>query len=1016
MADEKKIRINLPITPSVDKKAARAALAEIRQLERELGTIKLSFNEIIKSSRSVVQELRKIPSEAKKMDGPTPRGRSALAPGRSTSPQSGSRSNIPRVDKEVEKTAKLQRDSQKRIEELQKRRFSAMVSFLKGSTGALSKTGYKSALSGMYRSSVEAASATKDIAQIRGGGGGAVVSAIAKMGPALTVAAAAITAVAQAFMIASENQTRLNRALLDGSGTASDFGQSVGDYRGAVQELNQGVLDSARSFLTLGANSEQVAKTLSSFSRESSGSMVRLRNEMASLGGKDGVAGGIKVFYQAAHSYGSALNMSAEQTGELMGKISQEMGKTAQGSIDSMSAIVKAAATSNMPMARFMEIFHQVIPGVELYQNRLEELTGTIKLLSKSMSPKDVKNFMDAFSNGFKGTSFRDRLKTALVVGVGTVNKALGDDFEAKIKSMADSIGVNAQDMWKAAQKGEKGMADFLTAQEVAGKVFTGTQKGEAMKLSMYERSRQRGGALNTAEAMPAAGMMATYKIIQGLSHRFAGNESGLREHVTKQMGVSDAQYDAVRAMENSMYKFKSELQQSGGQLQSKSLQEALEKIITERLQEKGQFSEENLKKALTSAGDEDIIKAAELSNYMEKSMPKALNMAEEQYNMTSSLTDKVKNVVGYLLEQIASSLNSAVDVLNDILMWFMDDKDNVRASRAVEKLADDMISFNKEKFSGKEFTGAKEMMKSAASVLSKVASEGKGGRDASNALYESDVFDLDKVQSLTAQDYDAIMEKITGRKGEGGFLADKAKGPTGIKDMFDALGDMDPGGQSLMRFTEYMAQVGKISENAKVEAAGLVRSRPGAAEPKTVEDLKKESNDKFVEQAKLLQENKKSQDAAKKIMEETQRSGQKMDTAQMKNDLPEAVNKGMASALAAQSAKEAAIDADPILAQHKAELLSQSGLVLPEAMHQYLKDQTNPLKPGYATGGSIDYDQVANIHKGEFVVPKNGALIMPTNGSDKSKTGVLNINVHVRTDADPKQIAEEVHKIHSRT
>lgn len=1026
MANEKQLRIQVPIVPTVDKKASRAALAEIKQLERELGSLKTSYNDIIRASRNVIQELRKMPSELEKVNKsvsmPGAEGKKSKSTGHGPSQRSSSDIVHTKASRETERAAKFQRESQKRIEALQKQRFGAMLSFIKSAPGAMSKGGYKSAFASMGRSSATAMTATKDIAQIRGGASGSIITAISKAGPAMAMAATAITAVAQAFMIASDNQAKLNRALMDGSGTASDFGQSVENYRGAVRDLNQGVLDSSRSFLSFGGSSEKAAKTLSAFSKESSGSMLRLRNEMASLGGRDGVSGGIKIFYQAAHSYGSALNMSAEQTGELMGRMSQEMGKSAEGTIESMGNIVQAAAKSNMPMSKFMEIFHSVIPGVELYQNRLEELTGTIKLLSKSMSPKDVKNFMDAFQNGFKGTSFRDRLKTALIVGVGTVNKALGDDFETKIKSMADSIGVNAQDMWKAAQKGEKGMADFLTAQEARGKVFTGTQKGEAMKLSMYERSRQRGGALNIAEAMPGAGMLSTYKIIQNLSKRFAGNESGLREHVTKALGVSDAQYDAVRSMERSITKFQSELQASGGQLQSKSLQEGLEKIMTDRLNARGQFSEENLKKALMSANADDLMKAAELSNYMEKSMPKSLDMAEAQYNMTSSIGDKIENVVGYLLEQIASTLNSALDVLNDILMWFMGDKDNVKASKKVETLADDMISYNKDLFADKSRVGAKEMMKSASSVLAKAASEGKIGRDASNALYDSDVFDFDKISSLTGQDYDAIMEKITGRKGEGDFLASKAKGPTGIKDMFDALGDMDPGGQSLMRFTEYMAQVGKISESAKNEAMGIAKRRPGSDGPKTVQDLKKENenqdvNDKFAEQAKLLQDQKKNQEAQKKIMEETQRSGQKIESSQLKNEFPEAVNKGVATALASQAAKEAVINSDPVLAQHKAELLAQSGLKLPEEMHNYLKDQSNPLKPGYATGGPINYDQVANVHKGEFVVPKNGALIMSGSGGfGGPKIGNLSVIVNVKTDADAKQIANEVVNIHSRT
>lgn len=66
----------------------------------------------------------------------------------------------------------------------------------------------------------------------------------------------------------------------------------------------------------------------------------------------------------------------------------------------------------------------------------------------------------------------------------------------------------------------------------------------------------------------------------------------------------------------------------------------------------------------------------------------------------------------------------------------------------------------------------------------------------------------------------------------------------------------------------------------------------------------------------------------------------------------------------------------------------------------------------GYATGGSIDYDQMARLHKGEMVVPKGGMLVKGGDGGG-GKTVNVNATINVTTGADPKEIAAAVHDLY---
>jgi len=380
------------------------------------------------------------------------------------------------------------------------------------------------------------------------GGLSRAVMGLSKSVPYLAAAAAAIGVLWKVLAAASEHQTKLNKALLEGTGTANDFVKNTQDYKDVLDELRNAAIDNAGSMLKFGADSEASLKIVNQFARESTGSLIKTRDTLASLGAGD-VRRGMNEFARNAIAYGKALGMESTDVASMMGKFVSETGYSAGLVQDAMGNIVRSAATANMPMTKFMDIFRRVLPDVELYQNRLEELTGTIKLLSKAMSPKDVQRFMDAFAKGFKGVDFKQRLKTVLITGTGFVSKALSKDFESKAQVMARNFAKWARpgeditaEFQKAYKGGEKSMGDFVAKMQGRaareGEKISGTVIGDAMKLASYEATRRKGGALNMATAMRGGGMLATYKILKQLSQSFTKGFDGLSEHVIRQLGI----------------------------------------------------------------------------------------------------------------------------------------------------------------------------------------------------------------------------------------------------------------------------------------------------------------------------------------------------------------------------------------------------------------------------------------------------------------------------------------------
>lgn len=1130
MANDK-VKISLPVVPEIDRRAARSVTSEIRDLERQLGPIKVSFSELAKMASSSVKELNKVASTAsamgknigqavkqardeigaldKSLKGARPRrGRG----GRGADDKDDTRKSLVDTTDDLNnamssllKSTRSQVDASKRAAKAQAdlakamklRRqeklegFSGIMKdlpnlFKKGSMGSGIK-GIGGGLGKIFGVTPHGPTAGAKAVASAGGGGaaaggamGSAASALMKAGPYIAAAAAAIMAIAKILQMASESQVKINKAMLDGVGFANDFGVSVQGYRDGIDELRDAIQDTSYVMLKFGGNSEQTAKIINRFTKESTGSLMQTRNQLSQMPG--GLEAGVASLAKASIAYGKALGMEAEEAAAMMGRFTNELGMSAQGSMDAMANIVKAASLSNMPMTKFMEIFHKVIPDVELYQNRLEELTGTVKLLSKTMSAKDVKNFMDAFANGFKGTDFRQRLKTTLVTGTATVSQALEKDFEAKARAMAKNFaeyGVNEDEFVAAMKGGERSMAALINrAQAVAshrGQQLQGAQISDAMKLAGYEATRQKGGSLNVATAMSGAGLMATYKILSKYGQTLTTGFDGLSEHVMKQLGISEQQYEALRTTAQSL-KVQRDMLRTYGETNSKSMNEALRETV--KLRKQG-MTEAEIEEAMRNATDEELFAAAERQQAILKDQEKAFNLAEEQYNVTTSIGDKLDNVIAFLLEQVLRVLNPMLDVLNDILMWTMGgDKKQMLATQS---MADDIKFANRDKAKDKQgkSTGMNETVDAISDAIGKGLASGKTGKDLASAVAKSGAFDAESLKSFSDKDIIDLAQRTGGSSKDIFSKMRGARERGDVEGMLKALDEL-PGDMSknLMEMTKLMVERGITTQAGRDKAAGIQTSRPGAKKSMTAQqraaaiqagqasDIKalgrplppsavggpspasvvsttqidkprstEAKNDAAAvqETAKATAEHSRTAEQQLRVQEAERAATDDMASilkkgihydqgwmgTKYKNVLKEATLDSFRTALAEFLVLEQKVRTDPKFAEALAGAQGWNfaaggagaiGAALSAVKGGVYDKLHDSGIGGFATGGSVDYDQLAKVHKGEFVVPKGGVLVK---GGEGGKTVNVNATINVHTDADPKQIAAEVHNLY---
>lgn len=1074
MATREQISLKMLVQPEMDQKAASRAIKDAQSLHKKLSKLKVDWSDISKASGKSIKELRNITSAAENFSKSLSKGAQAsfkefaalgdqlekahddaarlsdqLKRAKGVGAKKEAAAGLGAVQKQIaglnkqiaqHKDAnkgyknelagviKSQRAYRVSLEKAAsytgKNMLGEIAAGLKrggGGAGRVFGAVGKGVQSSLAKKALESGAGRGAAGAAAAGGGGAGIaaaaSALQKVIPILSGVAVAIGVVWQAVTAASDHQAKLNKALTEGTGTANDFVSNTENYRDVLNELRNSAINNAGAMLKFGVDSEQTLKIISAFSKESTGSLIKTRDTLASLG-KGDVQRGMNEMARNAVSYGKALGMESTEVAGMMGKFVSETGYSAGLVEGAMGNIVKSAATANMPMTKFMDIFRRVLPDVELYQNRLEELTGTIKLLSKSMSPKDVQNFMDAFAKGFQGVDFKQRLKTVLITGTGFVSKTLDKDFSSKAQVMAQNFAKYAKpgenitkEFQKAYKGGEKSMGDFLAKMQgraaQQGEAIAGTQVSNAMKLASYEATRKKGGALNMTTAMRGAGMYGTYKILGKLSQSFTKGFDGLSEHVIKQLGISEQQYEALRTTSQTMQTYRSELS-AAGMTSSESMNKSLREAIATRKGIKDDVGKKMID--LTEATEEDLFTASEMSNNAKDTAITAENLALEQTTATLSISEKLSNVIAFLLEKIFTAINDFVATpLGKLVDWLM-------GGKSVQPMIEALNRQNE----GIQASGYSAEVKSQYDLQTKAISSalkaGMTGKDLATSLGKDPAFkNLSKLKPeqilAKAKERGATDLQLSRIKGE----MYQKEGETGQEATARILGSFEglgiKGGTSSLFQELGQDLAAKYGETEEAKKSRLFRTETRRAD---TEEVAVEKDVKKVEAARQASDS--SLEFAKKMAEKEAREG-----AKITGEDPE---KAVAAALVAvqkshddRMKKAGVTPGDP--AAPAAAPAGVKSSAPAKVMEKAQEESTKAVTSAQDDAASVVEKQVENVYKGvtdvagilkKGIIFQSGFLVGPYKSVikdasflafDQALVGFSTIMAKLQTDED---------------
>jgi hypothetical protein len=197
------------------------------------------------------------------------------------------------------------------------------------------------------------------------------------------------------------------------------------------------------------------------------------------------------------------------------------------------------------------------------------------------------------------------------------------------------------------------------------GQPIDGSLISNAQKLAFHNSQNKKGDPLSVTTAMSGAGLLAKYRILEKKSQRFTKGYGGLAEHVMDQQGITGEEREGLMSMDQSLKSNRSIIQKTGG-TEDRGLNTALAELIGRR---KNKSLDSITKEDMKSATDDEILQAAVTAQEEAKNNNKKIfDMGAAQYNVTSSIGDKIDNVISFLLEQILRVLDPLAEYLDKIV------------------------------------------------------------------------------------------------------------------------------------------------------------------------------------------------------------------------------------------------------------------------------------------------------------------------------------------------------------
>jgi hypothetical protein len=508
--------------------------------------------------------------------------------------------------------------------------------------------------------------------------------AMAAVGPLLSASVGILMQIVKGLLDAESAAKEFNAGLLATSSTAEFLAAAGGDssaafkkMEGTVEGIRKAATDASEN-LAWGINKKTHMEFWNTLTAEGV-SLNRIEKEAEAAGRsvEDFSAEMVHVGVAYSRSFGVSLSEISTLQGEMM----REMGMSVDSTTHAFSMMQTAATDSGIASNKFFAIMRGMSADLSLFNLRMEDAVGTLKLLGKVMSPRNAEAFLKTITSFYKGQDLQSRIKATLLGGgVAGTKKRLQKDVDTRItsiKGQAEKL-MSQKDVEDAIRGGPKKMTEILTKyqSELAGEGGGAITEG-IMQANRMQGKLTQGGLISVASALKDASPISVIEQLDA-NARSAGAKTGMEDlqddqivAFTSMAGMSDEQLDqAIQAKQGIM------MMREGIVARLKSG----EKLSTEQktmLDNMG-INQDDANAMAKVQGQSDRSIWASMTNLQQKELTgsetqediakEQLKLAKDQQKLTTSFSSQLDTIIDGLMEYVYGITKDIFDLLNEFM------------------------------------------------------------------------------------------------------------------------------------------------------------------------------------------------------------------------------------------------------------------------------------------------------------------------------------------------------------
>jgi len=386
----------------------------------------------------------------------------------------------------------------------------------------------------------------------------------AQLGPLVQIASSFMMSFVKIMIDGEAAAKDYNKQILASAGTSEFLHDNMKNVTVAAADLEKSLKDARSGAMGFdgvmkaidtsrwGINKETAAAFQNSLTAEG----VSLRKLGGEFERATGYAKDHATAIQMSVAYSRAFGVSLSELTQLQGSMMSDMGMSIDKVQTSFQLMANAAHESGIATNKFFGIIRGFSSDLSLFTLRMEDLTKVMKVLGKTMDPREAQKFLQTMTQKFQG-GLDDNLKHVIIAGEGETKARAQEDLADKIGTLMENVEStlgkgsatttaaikDLQEILANPKRDPRAIAQWAAKQEVK---LDGNVVSSLLDAANMQTQLAKGDAISLASVADQLSPLAKMDITQSEIRRLTGKGfdqlSGIDLMAVERAGIASAQ------------------------------------------------------------------------------------------------------------------------------------------------------------------------------------------------------------------------------------------------------------------------------------------------------------------------------------------------------------------------------------------------------------------------------------------------------------------------------------------